>query len=235
DHELEIKVPDDHHEKEIAGADAKLTISVLDARQKDVPELDDEFAKDTGKAETLDELKAKVREDLEKGQADQIQSELRSAAADELVKRNQIPVAQALIDRVVHNKFHRLQQMMGIEDHNHEHHGFTDELKGQLAEGADDEVRGQLLVEAVAEQEKIEVSDEELDERIARMAEMRGGAVKPAKLRAELDKAGQLDSLRLQARHEKTLDLLVSKATVTEKEPEPEEASGSESDSEPSE
>jgi trigger factor len=112
--------------------------------------------------------------------------------------------------------------MMGIEDHNHEHHGFTDELKEKLSEGADDEVRGQLLVEAVAEQEKIEVGDADLDERIGRMADMRGGAVKPAKLRAELDKAGQLDSLRLQIRHEKALDLLISKATVTEKAPEPE-------------
>lgn len=228
DHKLEFEIPADHEEKEIAGAKVDLTISVLDAREKDVPDLDDEFAKDTGKGETLAELKSKLRAELEEAQRDQIAAELRSAALEELVKRNQIPVAKSLIDRVVHNKFHRLQHMLGIHDPHHEHAGFTDDLKEKLAEGADDEVRGQLLIEAVAEQEKIEVTDADLDDRIAKMAELRGGAVKPAKLRAEMDRSGQLDSLRFQVRNDKTLDLLVSKASVVEKEPEPESASDSE-------
>jgi trigger factor len=219
DHAVELAMPEDLDDKSIAGTTASLTLSVIDARKKDVPALDDEFAKDTGKGESLDELRKALREELESAQADQIANETREAALAELVKRNQVPVAQSLVDRVVHSKFHRLQQMMGIQDDNHEHHGFTDDLREKLAEGADDEVRGQLLVEAVATQENIEVGDADLDERLSAMANVQGAQI--ARVRAEMERDGRLDNLRFQIRHEKTLDLLVSKATVTEKEPEP--------------
>ena len=103
-----------------------------------------------------------------------------------------------------------LQAMLGIEDPHHHHEGFTDELREKLSEGAADEVRGQLLVDAVAEQEKIDISDDEIDDRITRIANLQGH--KASKLRAEMDRDGRLDNLRFQLRHEKTLDFLVAKA-----------------------
>jgi trigger factor len=216
DHELVLEVPEDYTDDTIAGKTATLSLTVLDARRKEVPALDDELAKDTGKAETLDELRKVLRDELEARMAEEIENELRDAAQREIVKRNQIPIAQSLIDRAVESKLARLQQMFGIDAGQD---GFDDELKGKLRADAADEVRGQLLVDAVATAESIEVTDEEIDARIEKMAETRNQQAN--RLRAEMDRDGRLDNLRFQIRHEKSLDFLISKAVVTEKEPEP--------------
>lgn len=230
DHELELSVPDDHSEESIAGQTGKFTISVLDARVKDVPAFDDDFAADTGKGETMDELRAALRKELEDQKASSIQDELRQAATAELVKRNQIPVASSLIDRVIENKMRRFQMMMGMEPGET---GVDDAMRQELGAGAADEVRGQLLLESVAEKENIEVTEEELDARIAEMAARANQSL--GRLKADMDRDGRLDNLRFQVRHEKTLDFLIDKAQVTEKEPEPEpepQAAGGEGEAE---
>jgi trigger factor len=217
DHELEIAIPEDHTDDLVAGKTARFTVSVLDAREKDVPELDDELAKDTGEAQTLAELREVLRKRLEERMAEEIRGELRDAALKELVKRNQIPIAASLIERAAHAKIHRFQAMLGIPHDDHE--TLNDEIRGKLTEGADDDVRGQLLLDAVSRKENIEVSEEEVGERVARLARSQGQ--QPARLRAEMDRDGRLDNLRFQMVQEKVLDFIIDRATVTEKEPEP--------------
>jgi trigger factor len=218
DHEIEITIPEDYHDSEIAGAVGKFTISVLDARRKEVPELDDELAKDSGKADTLEELRAVTRKELEDAQEETIKREVRDAALKELVKRNQIPVASALTERAMEMQLHRLKMMLGMQAD--EAGGLSDDLREKMRPSAEDEVRGQLLLDAVGKQEKIEVTEEEIDAHFAKLAKMRG--TQAARLRAEYDRDGRLDNVRFQIQQDKVLDLLVSKATVTEKEPEPE-------------
>lgn len=229
DHALEIKIPEDHEEKEIAGKTANLVISILDARTKVVPEIDDDFAKDTGKGETVAELRAGVRKDLEDAKTDQIKRELRDAAQKELVKRNQIPVAKALIDRAVDYQYRRLQMMMGIPA-NQTSRGPSPDLREKMRPSAADEVRGQLLLDAVAKAENLEVSAVELDAHLADVAKTRNTGV--ARLKAEYDRDGRLDDIKFQLLQDKALDLLVSKATVTEKEPEPAVEGATDPDSE---
>jgi trigger factor len=218
DRALTIQVPADHPDPSIAGKTAELTVSVLDARAKDVPELDDEFAKDTGRGDTLAELREALRKEIEARLSEDIQDEVRKQALKELVKRNQIPVAGSLVERAVESTFNRFQRMLGMKPG--QGGDLDDGLRDTLRPGALDEVRGQLLLEAVAEQEKIEVADAELDERVARLAKMNNQA--PGRLKAEMDRDGRLDNLRFQVRQEKTLDFLIGKANVVEKEPEPE-------------
>lgn len=219
DQTLELKIPDDHPDEEIRGQTAELTISILDARQKDVPELDDEFAKDIGRGESLDELRQDLRKELEEQQSEQIKSELRDAALKELVKRNQIPVAKSLVERAMQMQHERLKMMLGMTAEQADNPAFAldDEMRDKMRPQALDEVRGQLLLDAVAKQESVEVSDDDVSDRIGEMAAMR--KVPAARLRAELDRDGRLDNIRFQLLQDKTLDLLVSKATVTEKDP----------------
>lgn len=236
-HAIELTIPDDYMDNSIAGQTAKLVVSVTDARLKKMPELDDDFAKDTGKGDTLDELKASIREQLEARQAEEIKSELRDAALKELVQRNQIPVASALVDRAVEYQFQRLKMMLGIpdmpEDPNHVHDencdhdhgvpGLTPDMREKMKPQALDEVRGQLLLDALAKQEEVEVDNEAIDEHVGKLAAMHGKPL--ARYRAELDRDGKLDSIVFQLRQDKALDLLIERATVTEVEPsdEPEE------------
>jgi trigger factor len=228
DHSFELAIPNDVPDEGVAGQTAKLTVTIKDARRKQVPELDDDFAKDVGRGETVEELRASVRKELEAQQEEEIKRELREAARKELVKRNQIPVASALVDRAVEYQFSRLKMMLGIPAG--QDGGLTDDLAEKMRPSAADEVRGQLLLEAVAEAEGVEVSEGELDEHVSSVARTRG--VQPARLRAEYDRDGRLENIMFSLRQDKTLDLLISRATVTEKEPEPEPEPGDEPASE---
>ncbi len=223
DVDIEIQIPEDHKEEQIAGKLAKFTISVIDAKLKDLPELTDDFAKDTGKAETMDELLAEIRKEAEERQIQQITQELNQAAIDELVKRNPIAVAGALTERVIQNRFQRLQQMMGMPPGQNGGPPLDEDTRQHLAKGAEDEVRGQLLLDALADSEKLEASDEDVDARVADIAKRSGKTA--GRLKAEMARDGRLDNIRFQLRQDKAVALLIENATVTEKEPEPGEHS----------
>ena len=215
DKAISIDVPDDWRDEGLRGRKAELVVSILDAREKDVPALDDELAKDTGKAETLDGLRAALRKDLEDRETEVIQSETRQGALKELIKRNQIEVASSLIERGCEVQYNRLRAMLGMPPPQRgEEVEIPEDLREKLRPAAADEVRGQLLLEAIADKEGIAVTDEELDAHIAEAA--KGRNTSPGRLRAEWTKDGRLDNAQWQLKTQKVLDLLVSRAQITE-------------------
>ena len=213
DKPLEIQVPDDHKDESIRGRKAVLSVTILEARAKEVPALDDEFAKDTGKAETLDGLRGVLRKELEDKEQEAIDREAREGALRELIKNNQIPVAASLVEKAVEMQYARLRQMLGMKPERG-NPGLNDELRDKLRPAGADEVRGQLLLEAIAEKEAIKVSDDELAKHIEATAKARNTPA--AKLRAEWQRDGRLDNVRYSLRQDKVLDFLVGKATITE-------------------
>jgi trigger factor len=212
-HAIEVKIPDDHTDESLRGRTAQLLADVVEVRAKNVPELNDDFAKDTGKAETLDGLRASIRKDLEARETSVITSETRQGALRELVKRNQIPVAQSLIERAVVAQYNRLRSMLGMPA-DKEAQGLTADLMAKMAPSGAEEVRGQLLLEAIAEKEGVSVSEDEVMQQVSGAAKARN--VSPAKLRAEWERDGRLDSAKWSLRQDKVLDFLVGKAVVTE-------------------
>ncbi len=215
DHRIELEMPADEADEGAAGKTADLTVSILDARRKEVPEIDDELARDTGKAESLDELREVLRGEIEAREKRQIENEVREAAIKELVRRHPVPVADALIERAVDSKLQRFQQMLGMDPS--QQPGFGEDMRAELRDSAADDVRGQLLLEALADKEEIEVTEEDLSARVAEMAAEQN--TQPARFRAELERDGRLDGLRFQLRQEKAVDLIVSRAQVIEVEP----------------
>lgn len=212
---FEADVPDDWRDEGLRGRKASLVVSILDARAKQVPELNDDFAKDTGKAEDVAGLRAKLREELEARELEVIAGEARTAALRELVKRNPIPVASTLVNRSVEVQFGRLRQMLGMQPPpSGQRYQVPAEVADKLRPGAMDEVRGQLLLEAIGDREKVEVPEAELDAQLAVTAKTRNTSV--SRLRAEWQKDGRLDNARWQLRQRKVLDLLVSRAAITE-------------------
>jgi trigger factor len=210
--QLELPIGDDWKDENLRGRVAKLTVSILEARAKDVPALDDELAKDTGRADTLDGLRGKLREDLERHEQEHIQRECRDAALKELVKRNPIPVASALVDRAVEMQWNRLRAMLGMPEG--QGPDLSDDMREKMVPTATDEVRGQLLLEAIADKEQLAVTDEEIDAHVAAAATARNVPV--TRLRAQWERDGKLDSVRWSLRQDKVLDFLVDKAEVTE-------------------
>lgn len=214
DKKIEITVPDDHADETLRGRKAELTITVLEARSKEVPELDDEFAKDTGKADTLDGLRAALRKELEDKEREVIDRESREGVLREVIKHNQIPVASSLVERSVEMQYQRLRQMLGMQPERGTA-GLTDELREKMRPAGADEVRGQLLLEAIADKEGISVTDEELAKHIEATAKARNNMA-PAKLRAEWQRDGRLDNVTYSLRQDKVLKFLVEHASITE-------------------
>ncbi|MBS1118092.1 MAG: trigger factor [Deltaproteobacteria bacterium] len=213
DKAIEITIPDDFKDETIRGRKANLIVTILEARAKDVPELDDEFAKDTGKAETLEGLRKALRGELEAKELETIDREAREGVLRELIKKNQIPVASSLVERAVEMQYGRLRQMLGMKPERG-NPGLNDELREKLRPAGADEVRGQLLLEAIADKENIAVSDEELGKHIEETAKGRNMAA--AKLRAEWQRDGRIDNVTYSLRQDKVLQFLVGKAQVTE-------------------
>ncbi len=210
---IEIDIPADFAEENLRGRHASLKASVVEVRAKVVPALDDDFAKDTGKGETLDGLRAAIRKDLEDRETSVIRAETRQAALRELVKRNQIPVASTLIERAVEMQYGRLRQMLGMPP-DQEGKALSNDLRGKMRPAGADEVRGQLLLEAIAEKESVAVADDELMAHVVAAARQRNQP--PARLKAEWEKDGRLDSARWSLRQDKVLDFLVGKAAITD-------------------
>ena len=215
--EVDYTLPGEGIAAELTGKSVHLHVTIKEAREKQVPALDDELAKDTGEAETLDGLRDKIRERLLESERQTIQRELGQALIKELVKRNEFPIAPALVDRYAQMMVSRAKQQlarMGIDVEAID----DDRMRVEMRSEAEQEARGAILVQAIAEREGITVGDADLQKRLAELAASRGENAK--QLRAELEKNNAIHQLEGQIREQKTLELLISQAKITDGEPE---------------
>jgi trigger factor len=216
--EVKYTIADDVTQKELAGRAVDLKVTIKEAREKKQPALDDELAKDTGEAETLDGLREKIRERLIDTDKQRIQREMTQVLIKELVKRNDFPVAPALIDRhaqAIVNRAKSQLMMAGIDVEG----GSFDEtrMRQEFRGDAEEEARGTILVQAIAEREGITASDADLQKRIAEIAAAR--QENPKKLRAELERDQRIHQISNQIVEQKTLDMLIAQAKITDAEP----------------
>jgi trigger factor len=200
---------------ELSGKQVHLHVTIKEMREKKVPALDDEMAKDTGEAETLEGLRTKVRERLLEQDERRIKSEMTRALIKELVKRNEFAIAPALIERYAQLLVNRAKQqlmMMGIDTEGMDEVKMREELRGE----AEEEARGSILIQAIAEREGITVTDADLQKRVAELAA--GRNENPKQLRAELEKDGRIHQIEGQIREQKALDMLIAQAKITDEE-----------------
>jgi trigger factor len=137
------------------------------------------------------------------------------ALIKELVKRNEFAVAPALIDRYAQLLANRAKQqlmMMGIDTEGMDEVKMREELRGE----AEEEARGSILIQAIAEREGITVTDADLQKRVAELAA--GRNENPKQLRAELEKDGRIHQIEGQIREQKALDMLIAQAKITDEE-----------------
>jgi trigger factor len=215
DVEVDYALPAEGVPPDMAGRQVHLHVTIKEAREKKVPALDDEMAKDTGEAETLDGLRAKVREKLLEADQQRIKGEMTRALLKELVKRNEFPVAPALIDRFAQLIVNRAKQqlmMMGVDVEGVDDTKMRAEMRGE----AEEEARGSILVQAIAEREGLTVTDADLQKRIAELAVARNE--NPKQLRAELEKDHRIHQVENQIREQKALDMLIAQAKITDEE-----------------
>lgn len=216
--EVKYQVPADSPVKAFAGKDVSLRVTVKEVRSRKVPALDDELAKDTGEADTLEDLRKKVRERLIEAENQRIKQEMSTALVKEIVKANEFPVAPSLVDRYAEDMVIRTKRqlvMMGIDV---EGGGWNDaEMLKEVRPEAEFEARANIVVHAIGEREGIEASEGDVQKRIAEIAAQRGESAK--KLRAELEHNGRIAGVKAQIVYEKTVDMLLGQAKIVDEDP----------------
>src|SRR6185436_1405728 len=162
---FDVTYAEDFSDQRLAGQVMAYSVSVQGVKKKTIPELNDDFAKELGEFKTLDELKAKVRENMEAEKKHNIQHTEKEKLIDELVTQNQFPVPRSLLDRQIEVRLERgfralAQQGMRAEDMRKLN---FERLREGQREAATREVRASLLLDKVAELEKIDATDEDLE------------------------------------------------------------------------
>jgi trigger factor len=210
--------PADYSEKDLAGKDVEWRYKVGEIFRRELPNLDDEFAKDQGEFQSLAELRDKMRDNLLAQGRQEADAKVRQGLLDIVLERNPVEIPQSLVEREQHAleaEFASALQAGGMpgEQAMEEAHKNHDEFKGR----AEKRAHGALILDALADQEKIEVSDEDVAERIAvivthasrdrdRVASFYGKEENRALMRSTM-------------RREKTLNLLLERAQKEDEEP----------------
>jgi trigger factor len=217
--EIKYQVAADSPVKSLAGKDISLRATIKEVRSRKVPAIDDELAKDSGEADTLADLRTKVREKLLEGENQRIKREMSVALTKEIVKGNPFDVAPSLVDRYAEDIVMRTRSqlmMMGIDV---EAGGFNEtEMLKEVRPEAEAEAKASILVHAIGEREGIEATEGDVQKRIAEIAAARGESTK--KLRAELEHSGRITGVKSQIVYEKTVELLLSQAKIVDEDPE---------------
>ena len=175
--EVNVTFPEDYQAEELAGKAAVFKCTIHKIEAKELPALDDDFAKDVSEFDTLDEYKKEIKDNLTKKKEEQAKTEKENAVVDKAVENATMEIPEAMIDTQVENMvddFARRIQSQGLSMEQYmQFTGATvDSLKEQMKPQAVKRIESRLVLEKVAEAENIQISDEKLDEELAKMAEM---------------------------------------------------------------
>jgi trigger factor len=208
-----LHYPADYTITELANQDVGYTVSVKSLKRRVLPELDDEFAKDLGEFDNLAALRTRVREDLEHEAKHAAERDTRAELMKQLAKRVPFEMPAPLVERELDRRledFARRMMDQGIDPRQAgiDWQAFRESQRGAAVEAAG----GAVYLDQLARHEKIDVSTEEIDQEVVRYAERSGRT--PAAVRAALEKEQGLSRVAAGIRREKSIDFLLSRATI---------------------
>lgn len=211
--EFDAEYPADYPDQKLAGKKFHYSADVTGIKTKKLPELNDDFAKDVSEAATLDELKTKIRESLEH-QRDHRQKDLqRERVIGELVKLHDFPVPESLVESQMDVRLERMVRSLAQQGVDPRAVNVDwSALRGRQQERAKDDVKAELIIDRIASTEKIDVTEEEVEEELQHLSSHSGESVEA--IRARLTKQGALDRMKAKLRSDKTLDWLARNANV---------------------
>jgi trigger factor len=204
---------------EYAGKDAEVTVTVQSIKQRELPEADDEFAQLASEFDTLDELKADLRERLGRVKRMQQGVQARDKVLDELLERTEVPLPEKVVEGEIESRKHD-----AVHEFDHDEDAFAKALEAQgksveefdneVREESEKAVRTQLLLDTIADAEEVSVDDSELTERIIYQAQRYG--ISPDEYVQRAQQSGQLSAIYADVRRGKALATVVRKASVTD-------------------
>ncbi len=213
-----VDYPADFTSKGLAGKRVEYTVKVSAVRIKELPELDDEWAQSLGEeVESLGDLRAKVRSDLEAQTKHEADNKVRADLVRQIVEAHELELPERLVEHQTEVRLESVVRDMigqGIDPRNKELD--WDKARDSLKQQASYDLRGSLLLERIADEEKIEVSEQEIDDEINAIAE--ASRQSPEQVRGILTKQGGERSIAGRLRNRKALEFLAANAKVTDAE-----------------
>ena len=211
--DVRITLPENYLKKELAGKEIQVHLKVKEIKEKILPSLDDEWAKDVGDYASLADLKARLRENLEEEKKDRARQAAKEKIIDLLTEKHPFPVPKSMVERQVQSLVSRAeirmaQQGMRLGEGPADRQKLLDSFQPRAERG----VRGALILEKIAEMEKISVPETEMEARFEKLAaqlQQRVEAVKNYYRKKDLE-----EDLRAQMLEEKALDFLLSQAKI---------------------
>ncbi len=205
---FEVSYPQDFSDQRLAGKTFQYTVSLKAVKRKNLPELNDDFARELGQFSGLEELKQKIREGIEHEKQHAAEREGKEKILDELIKRHEFPVPEALVEHQVDVRLERGLRALAAQGMRAEDMKKMDfnRLRAGQREAATREVKASLLLDKIADAENIQVSDEEIEQEVQALAAQSKQTAEA--VRARLTREGALDRIRNRLRNDKALDFL---------------------------
>ena len=212
-----MELPEDFYSKELAGKTVELDVTIKEAKQRALPDLDDDFARDIGEYASLNDLKADIRQDLEDLYKKQAERELEKQIIDKLIEQHSFEAPEAMIDNqvdVIIQETMRGMARYGIDPRRLPPP--TDEQREQARPDAERTVRAGLILKAISEAEHIEITDDDIEEGIKARSEQIGQSTDY--FRDLLVQQDMLEDFRAGLLQDKVMSYLSNNAEITEKE-----------------
>jgi len=212
--EIDVKFPEEYFSKELAGKDAKFKIKLHEIKKKELPELNDEFAKDVSEFDTLKELKDSIKNKIDEENKSRAKYELEDSAIKAVCEDVKVDIPSAMIDNETENMINDVRNRLSYQGITLEQYlkmmsKTEQDMRNEFKEQAERSVKSRLVLDAIIETEKIENSEEEINEKLKEMAKTYG------KSEEELDKNEQLKKyIEDTMKTEKAIKFIVDNAKI---------------------
>ena len=213
--DINVKFPDEYFSKDLAGKDATFKVKVHEIKKKELPTLDDEFAKDVSEFDTLADLKEDIKKKQEKQNEEKAKYEIQEAVMKAIVEKIEVEIPTGMIETEVENMLKDIEQRLSYQGLKLNQYlqmlGKTEEeLKKEYEPQAIEGIKSRLALEAVIKAEKIEVEDKEIDEKLKEMAKNYGKENDEAFMKNE----NVRNYIKEGMQSEKAIDFLVKNAKI---------------------
>ena len=213
--DVKVKFPEEYFSKELAGKDAVFKVKLHEIKKKELPELDDEFAKDVSEFDTLKELKADIKAKKEKQNEEKAKYETQDAVIKALCEKTKVEIPSGMVEMEVENMLKDFEQRLAYQGLNLEQYfkmmGKTEEeVKKEYEPQAIEGIKSRLALEAVIKAEKIEATDKEVEDKMKEMAKNYGKENDEEFLKNENVK----NYIKQGLESEKAIDFLVKNAKI---------------------
>lgn len=220
--DIQATMPENYPDEKLARQEVTFSVTLQAVLHKDVPELDDEFAKSTGKAETLAGLRQKIHDDLLASEEARVKRQARKKLVDKLVEQHSIEVPHSLVEKQLEYSVQKFKSEMAMYGMPQPDDPAADaKLRERLGETAANEVKAAFIIDAIANAEKFEVGDDEVDAEIKKIAEQQNRQFE--EVSAYYQKNNLVGALHERLIEDKVVDFLYDSAKITWEEEEEKE------------